>query len=169
MGGGRPRQDALAAPAGCRPNARSDDGRTLLLVATSWARSYDAVKLLLDRGANPSQVVHGFTPLTPLRLAAQMGDEAVVRLLLDRGAGAKARGGVLPLAAALSADDTHCVNPVRGESGAAAVAAPARSGSPAPTRAVCPPAKGASGGAPNSLPLLHLRSHAGNSRPFALG
>jgi hypothetical protein len=65
------------------------------------------VKLLLDRGANPSQVVNR---LTPLQLAAGMGDEAVLRLLLDRGADVKAGGGVLALAVALSADDTHCVN-----------------------------------------------------------
>jgi ankyrin repeat protein len=105
-----PDKTRLLLRRGADPNARSDDGRTPLLVATSWSRSYAVVKLLLDHGANPSQVVHGFTPLTPLRLAAQMGDEAVVRLLLDRGADAKARGSILPLAAALSADDTHCVN-----------------------------------------------------------
>jgi ankyrin repeat protein len=96
---------------GADPNARSDDGRTPLLVATSWSRSYDVVKLLLDCGANPSQMVNTYRgPVTPLRLAAGRGDEAVLRLLLDRGTAAKARGDVLPLADALGAAETHCVN-----------------------------------------------------------
>lgn len=96
---------------GADPNARSDDGRTPLLTATTWPRSYEVSKLLLDHGANPSQAVPSYRgPLTPLRLAAEAGDEAVVRLLLDRGANAKAMGGVLPLVAALSAEDIRCVN-----------------------------------------------------------
>src|SRR3954453_11504989 len=77
----------LLLRAGADPNARSDDGRTPLLVATTWPQSTDVVKLLLDRGANPSAVVNSYRgPLTPLRLAAEAGHEAAVRLLLDRGA-----------------------------------------------------------------------------------
>ena len=41
----------------------------------------------------------------PLRLAAEAGDEALLRLLLDRGANAKALGGVLPLLAGMSEND----------------------------------------------------------------
>src|SRR5207247_1460662 len=101
----------LLLRAGADPNARSDDGRTPLLVATTWPRSTDVVKLLLDRGANPSQVANSYRgPLTPLRLAAETGNEVAVRLLLDRRADAKAMGGVLPLVAALSVEDTHCAN-----------------------------------------------------------
>jgi len=96
---------------GADPNARSDDGCTPILIAATWAQSYEIVKLLLDRGANPSQVVNTYRgPVSPLRLAAEMGDEAVLRLLLDRGADAKAQGGVLPLVAAMGTQDTHCVD-----------------------------------------------------------
>ncbi len=67
-------------------------------------------KLLLDRGANSSMVMNSYRgPLTPLRLAAEAGDEAAVRLLLDRGVDAKAMG-VLPLLAAMNLADVNCVN-----------------------------------------------------------
>lgn len=53
---------------GADPNARSDDGCTPILIAATWAQSYEIVKLLLDRGANPSQVVNTYRgPMSPLR------------------------------------------------------------------------------------------------------
>ena len=96
---------------GADVNARSDDGRTPLLIAAGRSGSYDVVKLLLDRKANPSQVVNTYRgPMTPLRLAAEAGDEALLRMLLDRGADAKAMGGLFPLLAAMNANDPGCVN-----------------------------------------------------------
>ena len=93
---------------GADVNARSDDGRMLLFIAASRPGSYDVVKLLLDHKANPSLVVNRYGPTTPLRLAADSGDEALLRLLLERGADAKAMGGVFPLVAAMNANDPGC-------------------------------------------------------------
>lgn len=91
-------------------NARSHDGRTPLLIAAARPGAYQVAKLLVDHGANPSEFVGTYRgPMTPLRLAAEAGDKALLQLLLDRGADAKAFGGALPLIAAINASDPDCV------------------------------------------------------------
>lgn len=101
----------LLIRSGADVNALSDDGRTPLLIATTRPGSYDVVKLLLDHQANPSQMASSYKgPLTPLRLAAEAGDEALLRLLLDREADARAMGGISPLLAAMNANDAGCVS-----------------------------------------------------------
>ena len=63
---------------GAKPNVRSADGLTPLMVALARLGSADVVKLLLDHGAKPEGNVVG--------RAAVIGDEALMRLLIDRGA-----------------------------------------------------------------------------------
>jgi ankyrin repeat protein len=66
---------------GAEPNVRSADGLTPLMMATAHIGSADIVKRLLDHGAKPEGNV--------LARAAGSGDEAVMRLLIDRGADKK--------------------------------------------------------------------------------
>jgi ankyrin repeat protein len=62
------------------PTVRSQDGRSALLLAAGRSGAADVVKLLLDAGATPEgQAV--------LPQAAEAGDPAIIRLLLERGAG----------------------------------------------------------------------------------
>jgi ankyrin repeat protein len=60
------------------PNVRSADGLTPLLLAAARFGSGDVVKLLLDHGAKPDG-----QPV--LARAATAGDEAVMRMLIERG------------------------------------------------------------------------------------
>ncbi|HEY3966845.1 MAG TPA: ankyrin repeat domain-containing protein [Planctomycetaceae bacterium] len=95
---------------GADVNARSDDGRTALSIAASRSGSLAVVSILLDAGADPSVKSPSYKgPLTPLREAAEVGDEAVVRLLIERGANVKS-AGPLPLIGALIANDAGCVD-----------------------------------------------------------
>jgi ankyrin repeat protein len=91
---------------GAKVDAKSDDGRTALLIAAGLRGAAPIVKLLLDRGANPSVKAPGLGGETnPLLEAATAGDAAIVRLLVERGADAKTVGYV-GLALTLHA---HCV------------------------------------------------------------
>ncbi len=63
---------------GADVNARSDDGRTALAIAASRFGSVAVVRLLLDSGADPSIKSPSYKgPLTPLREAADVGDEVL--------------------------------------------------------------------------------------------
>jgi hypothetical protein len=70
--------------AGLKPDARDTTGTPLLTLAAASGK-VAAVRLLLDRGADPD-AVGGPRGATPLNRAAGLGFLDVARLLLDRGA-----------------------------------------------------------------------------------
>jgi ankyrin repeat protein len=99
---------------GADVNAKSRDSRTPLLIASGRNGAAPVVKLLLDHGANPS--AHSpafFDVMTPLAEAAYAGDETVLRMLLARGVNVKA-AGPNPLAFAILAGCTRCVDLLMG-------------------------------------------------------
>jgi ankyrin repeat protein len=87
-------------------NARSDDGLTPIIIAGNWFGSSAILKLLIDHGADPS--AQSPLGITTLAQAAQVGDEASIRLLFERGADRK-RAGPQPLAFAMRAGCSKCV------------------------------------------------------------
>src|SRR5262245_3801391 len=83
---------------GADPNVRSADGRNALLLAAARHGASDVVKALLDRGATlASQPV--------LSQAADIGDAATMRLLIERGADT----GTLPNDLAMRSGCADCV------------------------------------------------------------
>ncbi len=83
-------------------NAKSDDGRTPLLIASGLFDSNAVVKLLLDRKANPSVTAASlFGPWSPVSAAASTANEAVLRMLIDAGADIKSSAFVPQLFANL--------------------------------------------------------------------
>ncbi|HJR58885.1 MAG TPA: ankyrin repeat domain-containing protein [Vicinamibacterales bacterium] len=95
---------------GADVTARSHDGRTPLMVAASVPGSAPVAQLLIERGARvkdrgPSL----FGDVSPLILAAYNGDEALFRLLVDKGAD-MASDAVPALAFALRARCQSCVD-----------------------------------------------------------
>ena len=78
---------------GADVNAHSNDGRTPLLIAAGQFDSTAVVKLLLDRGANvaaKSPSLIGYA--TALSEASRRGNEALLRLLIERGGEVKTAG-----------------------------------------------------------------------------
>jgi ankyrin repeat protein len=106
---GDPEKTRLLLDRGADANARSGDGRTPLLIAAGRFGSSAVVKLLLDHGANPSASSIGLLGgMTPLAEAAYVGDESVVRMLMEGGADVKG-AGFLALVLALRANCAPCV------------------------------------------------------------
>jgi ankyrin repeat protein len=104
-----PEKTRLLLVAGADVNARSDDGRTPLMIASRRSGGKDVVKLLLDKGANPSAKTGGLLgEVTPLSEAMYAGDEPIFRLLLEHNADREA-AGVLALALAFRARCEQCV------------------------------------------------------------
>jgi ankyrin repeat protein len=83
---------------GADPNVRSADGRTAVLLAAGRAGASDVVKALLDGGAT----LQNQPVLVP---AADAGDAATIRLLLERGADVS----TLPSDLAMRSNCTDCV------------------------------------------------------------
>src|SRR5262249_325697 len=74
-------------------NAKSDDGRTPLLIASGIPGNTAVLKLLLDRGAHAAVKAPGlFGDTNPLAEAARASDEAAFRTLLEHGADVKSAG-----------------------------------------------------------------------------
>ena len=71
-------------------NAKSDDLRTPLLIAARRPGGAPVVKLLLDHKADPNPNARPGTESSPLLEALTAGDPAIVQLLMERGADAKA-------------------------------------------------------------------------------
>lgn len=94
---------------GADVNARSDDRRTPLMIASGTPGAAAVVKLLLDRGADVNAKAPGLLgDTTPLAEAAYTGDEAEFRLLVERGADVNAAGPAT-LGFALRAQCMPCV------------------------------------------------------------
>ncbi len=91
---------------GADVNARSDDRRTPLMIAARRPGAAPIVKFLLEKGANPNPNAKPATESSPLLEALAGGDAAIVRLLMQGGADAKAAADTgLTLAVLTKCDD----------------------------------------------------------------
>ena len=99
---------------GAKAEVRSDDSRTPLLIAAGQSGASNVVRLLLDHGANPSaKAPAGGFDTSPLFEAATIGDAAIMRVLIERGADVKSVGYV-GLAYALHARCSECFDLLAG-------------------------------------------------------
>jgi ankyrin repeat protein len=103
-----PEKTRVLLELGADVNARSDDRRTPLMIAAGIVGGIDAVKLLVDRGADLNATAASlFGPATPLTYAALVGNEDVFRLIVTAGADL-ARAGPATLALSLRAGCQPC-------------------------------------------------------------
>jgi ankyrin repeat protein len=95
---------------GAEVNAKSENGRTPLLIAADRFGSAPVVKLLLEKGADPSVKSSSiFGDITPLTEAARAGDAEAMRMLIARGANPKS-AGPLALHFAMRANCAQCAD-----------------------------------------------------------
>jgi len=80
----------LLLDAGADVNARSEDHRSPILIASGIVGAAGAVRLLLDYGADPFP--WRASELSPLRESARAGDADIFGMLLDEGVGPKSIG-----------------------------------------------------------------------------
>ncbi|HEX6974823.1 MAG TPA: ankyrin repeat domain-containing protein, partial [Vicinamibacterales bacterium] len=140
---------------GADVNARSADGRVPLVIAASIRGNSDVLRLLLDRGANPSvqspAAIGG--SLSAITEAAKQGDEPAIRLLIERGSDV-ARAGFPALAFAIRSECAGCIDAIGAKlpppllNAAMTLAAPPLGG------AIVTPALLARGADPNARNLL---------------
>ena len=103
----------LLVDRGADANARSNDGRVPLIIAAGIRGNRDVLALLMDHGAKPSAQSPGLVggPMTAITEAAKQGDEAAIRLLIERGSDV-ARAGFPALALAFRAECDGCVEAI---------------------------------------------------------
>jgi ankyrin repeat protein len=75
---------------GADVNAKSDNHRTALMIAARRPGAVSIVKFLLDNGANPNPNSKPLGESSPLLEGLTAGDDETVKLLIERGADAKA-------------------------------------------------------------------------------
>jgi ankyrin repeat protein len=94
---------------GAEVNARSDDDRTALMIATGRPGGTPIVNLLLSHGADPNPTQNPQTENSPLIQAALAADPESMQMLIDHGADVKGAGGPA-LAMAITTGCRKCVD-----------------------------------------------------------